>query len=80
MARISPSSPSQDFGELQKLVDDLFRESATGTVKRVDLVVRAEVNDLSEPQAHRALQRISMNLGLRMSDSAKRILNGDELQ
>ena len=48
MARISPSSPSQDFGELQKLVDDLFRESATGTVKRVDLVVRAEVNDLSE--------------------------------
>lgn len=48
MARISPSSPSQDFGELQKLVDDLYRESATGTVKRVDLVVRAEVNDLSE--------------------------------
>lgn len=48
MARISPSSPSQDFGELQKLVDDLFRESETGTVKRVDLVVRAEVNDLSE--------------------------------
>ena len=39
-----------------------------------------EVNGLTEPQAHRALQRISMNLGLRMSDSARRIINGDELQ
>ena len=38
-----------------------------------------EVNGLTEPQAHRALQRISMNLGLRMSDSAKRILNGEDV-
>lgn len=47
MARISPSNPSSEYGELQKLVNDLYRESASGAVKRVDVVVRAEVNDLS---------------------------------
>lgn len=47
MARISPSNPSSEYGELQKLVNDLYRESASGSVKRVDVVVRAEVNDLS---------------------------------
>ena len=38
-----------------------------------------ELNGLSEPQAHRAIQRISMNLGLRMSDSARRIINGEDV-
>ncbi|MDD5799588.1 MAG: hypothetical protein PUD09_02920 [Coriobacteriales bacterium] len=47
MPRISPSQPSVEYGELQKLVNDLYRESASGSVKRVDVVVRAEVNDLS---------------------------------
>ncbi|MGN0056419.1 MAG: hypothetical protein ACI4B6_01830 [Atopobiaceae bacterium] len=47
MPRISPSQPSAEYGELQKLVNDLYRESASGSVKRVDVVVRAEVNDLS---------------------------------
>lgn len=47
MARISPTSPSSEYGELQKLVNDLYRESASGSVRSVDVVVRAEVNDLS---------------------------------
>ncbi|MGI6755000.1 MAG: hypothetical protein ACOX4F_03150 [Atopobiaceae bacterium] len=46
--RISPSTPSEDYGELQKLVDELFQESLDGHVKRVDLVVRAEINDFSD--------------------------------
>lgn len=46
--RISPSTPSEDYGELQKLVDELFQESPDGHVKRVDLVVRAEINDFSD--------------------------------
>lgn len=48
MALISPSTPSEDYGELQRLVDDLYRQSASGSVKRVDVIIRAEVNDLPE--------------------------------
>lgn len=48
MTTISPSNPSPEFGELQHLVDDLYRESPSGTVRRVDVLVRAEINDLSE--------------------------------
>lgn len=47
MARISPTNPSSEYGELQHLVNDLYRESASGSVRSVDVVVRAEVNDLS---------------------------------
>ena len=35
---------------------------------------------LSEEQAHRMLQRASMNLGIKMIEGARRILNGDGLQ
>lgn len=48
MALISPSTPSEDYGELQRLVDDLYLQSASGSVKRVDVIIRAEVNDLPE--------------------------------
>lgn len=48
MATITPSSPSSEFGELQHLVDDLYRESPSAAVRRVDVLVRAEVNDLSD--------------------------------
>ena len=48
MALISPSTPSEDYGELQRLVDDLYRQSASGSVKRVDVIIRAEVNDLPD--------------------------------
>lgn len=47
MARISPANPSSEYGELQHLIDDLYREAPHASVKRVDVVVRAEVNDLS---------------------------------
>lgn len=48
MATITPSNPSSEFGELQHLVDDLYRESPSAAVRRVDVLVRAEVNDLSD--------------------------------
>lgn len=44
---ISPSRPSDEFGELQRLVDDLYKVNPSQAVKRVDVLVRAEVNDLS---------------------------------
>lgn len=45
---ISPSQPAEEYGELQGLVDDLFRDAPGGSVARVDVLVRAEVNDLSD--------------------------------
>lgn len=44
---ISPSTPANEFGELQGLVDDLYRDDPGGSVRRVDVLVRADVNDLS---------------------------------
>ena len=35
---------------------------------------------LTEAQAHQTLQRASMNLGLRMTECARRILNGDGIR
>lgn len=45
---ISPSRPSEEYGELQHLVDDLYRVNPSQAIPRVDVLVRAEVNDLSE--------------------------------
>ena len=39
-----------------------------------------EDRGLSEAQAHQMLQRASMNLGLRMTECARRILNGDGIR
>jgi len=45
---ISPSRPAADYGELQQLVDYLFEDRPKGTVSRMDVLVRAEVMDLSD--------------------------------
>ncbi len=45
---ISPSNPSEEYGELQRLVDDVYRTNPSRAVPRVDVLVRAEINDLSD--------------------------------
>ena len=45
---ISPSNPAPEYGELQQLVDDLFEAAPAGSVTRMDVLVRAEVMDLSD--------------------------------
>ncbi|MEE0027176.1 MAG: hypothetical protein U0J70_06285 [Atopobiaceae bacterium] len=45
---ISPSQPSDEYGELQRLVDDLYKVNPSRAIPRVDVLVRAEVNDLSD--------------------------------
>jgi len=45
---ISPSQPSEEYGELQRLVDDLYKVNPSKAIPRVDVLVRAEVNDLSD--------------------------------
>ena len=43
------SSPASDFGELQDMVDALFREvGPPGSVTRIDVIMRAEIDDLSD--------------------------------
>ena len=43
------SSPAPDFGELQELVDALYREvGPSGSVSRMDVIMRAEIDDLSD--------------------------------
>ena len=62
---------------------DMRKPRRDGDAK--ELIERAkyllmERKGLSEAQAHQTLQRASMNLGLRMTECARRILNGDGLQ
>ncbi len=45
---ISPSAPSDEYGELQQLVDDVYKVNPSKAVARMDILVRAEVNDLSD--------------------------------
>lgn len=43
------SFPADDFGELQQLVDALYREvGPSGSVTRIDVIMRAEIDDLSD--------------------------------
>ena len=61
-----------------------MRQPRRGDDER-ELIERAkallmENRGLTEAQAHQTLQRASMNLGLRMTECARRILNGDGLQ
>ncbi len=43
------SSPAADYGELQHLVDALYREvGPRGSVSRIDVIMRAEIDDLSD--------------------------------
>lgn len=45
----SGSYPAADFGELQELVDALYREvGPSGSVSRIDVIMRAEIDDLSD--------------------------------
>lgn len=44
---ISPSNPAEEYGELQRLVEDLYETNPSQAVPRMDVLVRAEVNDLS---------------------------------
>lgn len=45
----SGSFPAPDFGELQQLVDALYREvGPSGYVSRIDVIMRAEIDDLSD--------------------------------
>ena len=48
----------------------------------IELAKRRLMEDrgLTEAQAHQTLQRASMNLGLRMTECARRILNGDGIR
>lgn len=43
-----PGSPSDEYGELQRLVDALYAVNPSRAVSRMDVVVRAEVDDLGE--------------------------------
>jgi len=45
---IRPSSRSDEYGELQRLVDEIYRVSPSKSVSKVDVVVEAEVLDLDE--------------------------------
>ena len=62
-----------------------MRKPSRGEGGEREIIERAklrlmEERGLSEPEAHRMLQRASMNLGIRMTEAARRILNGDGLR
>ena len=44
---ISPSNPSSEYGELQHLVNDVYAQNPSRGVARLDVIERAEINDLS---------------------------------
>lgn len=44
----SGSKPAAEYGELQRLVDELYAQGPSQAVSRMDALVRAEVDDLSE--------------------------------
>ncbi len=45
---IRPGSPASEYGELQRLVDALFAVNPSKAVSRMDVIVRAEVDDLGD--------------------------------
>jgi len=44
----SGSSPAAGYGELQELVNDLYARKPSGSVERIDVIMRAQVNDLND--------------------------------
>ena len=45
----SGSLPAAEYGELQQLVEALYREvGPSGAVSRIDVIMRAEIDDLSD--------------------------------
>ena len=45
---VRPGSPAGEYGELQRLVDALYAVNPSKAVSRMDVLVRAEVDDLGE--------------------------------
>lgn len=47
---VSPagSRPAEGYGDLQQLVEELYAVNPSHAVSRMDVIVRAEVDDLSE--------------------------------
>ena len=43
-----PGSPAGEYGELQRLVDALYAVNPSKAVSRMDVLVRAEVDDLGD--------------------------------
>lgn len=41
------SRPAQNYGDLQRLVEELYAVGPSQAVSRMDVIVRAEVDDLS---------------------------------
>lgn len=45
----SGSSPAPGYGDLQQLVEELYREvGPSGAVSRMDVILRAEIDDLDD--------------------------------
>jgi hypothetical protein len=45
---VRPGWPSEEYGELQRLVDALYARNPSQAVSRMDVIVRAEVDDLCD--------------------------------
>lgn len=45
---IRPGSPAASYGDLQRLVDELYARGPSGTVSRMDVLERAEIDDLDD--------------------------------
>lgn len=45
---VRPSEPAGEYGELQKLVDALYERGPSQAVSRLDVLVRAEIDDLGD--------------------------------
>ena len=43
---VRPSAPSSEYGELQRLVDAVYAVNPSQAVSRMDIIVRAEIDDL----------------------------------
>lgn len=45
---VRPGSPAGEYGELQRLVDALYAVNPSQAISRMDVIVRAEVDDLGD--------------------------------
>jgi hypothetical protein len=45
---VRPGSPAGEYGELQRLVDALYAVNPSKAVSRMDVLVRAEVDELGD--------------------------------
>lgn len=39
---------AEEYGELQRLVDELYAHNMSGSVSKIDVAVRAEIDDLCD--------------------------------